>query len=187
MVVIQFILRVANCKELQSIVQLYQLMINSVNDVEWRPTYYQVEPVVDDVNSDTETDTEDQVSIISISSEDSLTSLSSISEVDPFISSDSSNILIESESDFDQFDSDVTISDSERTETASESGMDDMPNNATEIIQNFQKFNSLPEVLNNIILFPQSGENFKFLNQLEPSASVGLMIVTAVFPQKIKT
>ena len=105
-------------------------MINSVNDVEWWHTYYQVEPVVDDVNSDTE----DQVSIISISSEDSLTSLSSISEVNWFISSDSSNTLVGSESDFDQFDSDITISDSE---TASESGMDDMPNNATEIIQNF--------------------------------------------------
>ena len=85
MVVIQSIFRVVNCKELQPIVQLSQLTINSVNDVEWRPTYYQVEPVVDDVNSDTKTDTEDQVSIISISSEDSLTSLSSTSEVDPFI------------------------------------------------------------------------------------------------------
>ena len=98
--------------------------------------------------------------------------MSSISKVNPFISSDSSSTLGGSESDLDLSDSDVTISDSERTETASESGMDDMPNNATNIIQNFQQFNSLPEVLNNIILFPQSGENFKFLNQLEPSASV---------------
>ena len=134
MVVIQSIFWVVNCKELQPIVQLSQLMINSVNDVEWWPTYYQVEPVAEDVNSDTE----DQVSIISISSEESLTSLSSISEVDPFISSDSSSTLVGSESDFNQFDSDITISNSERTETASESGMDDMPNNATEIIQNFQ-------------------------------------------------
>ena len=172
MVVIQSIFRVVNCKELQPIVQLSQLMINSVNDVEWQPTYYQVESVAEDVNSDTKTDTEYQVSIISISSEESLTSLSSISEVDPFISSDSSSTLVGSESDFDQFDSDVTISHSERTETASESGMDDMPKNATKIIQNFQKFDSLLEVLNNIILFPQSGEGFKFLNQLEPSASV---------------
>ena len=167
MVVIQSIFRVVNCKELQPVVQLSQLMINSVNDVEWHPTYYQVEPVSDDVN----TDTEDQVSIISISSEESLTSLSSISEVDPFISSDSSSTLVGSESDFDQFDSDITISDSERTETTSESGMDELPNNVSEIIQNFQQFNSLPEVLN-IILFPQSSENFKFLNQLEPSTSV---------------
>ena len=178
MVVIQSIFRVVNCKELQPIVQLSQLMINSVNDVEWQPTYYQVEPVAEDVNSDTE----DQVSIISISSEESLTSLSSISEVNPFISSDSSSTLVGSESDFDQFDSDITISDSERTETASESGMDDMPNNATEIIQNFQKFNSLPEVLNNIILFPQSGENFKFLNQLEPSASIWTHDCNCSFP-----
>ena len=111
-----------------------------------------------------------------------LTSLSSISEVNPFISSDSSNTLVGSESDFDQFDSDITISDSERTETASESGMDDMPNNATKIIQNFQQFNSLPEVLNNIILFPQSGENFKFLNQLEPSASVWTHDCNCSFP-----
>ena len=50
------------------------------------------------VNSDTKIDTEDQVSIISISSEESLTSLSSISEVDPFISSHST--LVGSESDF---------------------------------------------------------------------------------------
>ena len=157
-------------------------MINSVNDVEWQPIYYQVEPVVDDVNSDTKIDTEDQVSIISISSEESLTSLSSISEVDPFISSDSSSTLVGSESDFDQFDSDGTISDSERTDTASESGMDDMPNNVAKIIQNFQKFNSLPEVLNNIILFPQSGKNFKFLNQLEPSTSVWTHNCNCSFP-----
>ena len=172
MVVIQSIFRVVNCKELQSVVQLSQLMINSVNDVEWHPTHYQVEPVSDDVNTDNETDTEDQVSITSISSEEFLTSLSSISEVNPFISSDSSSTLVRSESDFDQFDLDITISDSERTETASESGMDELSNNASEIIQNFQQFNSLPEVLNNIILFPQSSENFKFLNQLEPSTSL---------------
>ena len=90
-----------------------------------------MEPVSDDVNTDNKTDTEDQVSIISISSEDSLTSLSSISEVNPFISSDSSNTLVGSESDFDQFDLDITISDSERTETSSESGMDELPNNAS--------------------------------------------------------
>ena len=178
MVVIQSIFRVVNCKELQPVVQLSQLMLNSVNDVEWHPTYYQVEPVSDDVN----TDIEDQVSIIAISSEESLTSLSSISEVDPFISSDSSSTLVGSESDFDQFDSDITISDSERTETASESGMDKLPNNASEIIQNFQKFNSLPEVLNNTIPFPQSSENFKFLNQLEPSMSVWTHDCNCSFP-----
>ena len=108
--------------------------------------------------------------------------MSSISEVDPFISSDSSSTLLASESDFDQFDSDVTISDSERAETASESGMDDMPNNATKIIQNFQQFNSLPEVPNNIILFPQSGENFKSLNQLEPSTSIWTHDCNCSFP-----
>ena len=129
-----------NCKELQPVVQLFQLMINSVNDVEWQPTYYQVEPVSDDVNSETD---DDQVSIISISStssEESLTSLStiSISEVKPFISSDNNSTLVGTDSDFDQFDSDISISDSERTETVSESGMDDLPNNASEIIQNFQ-------------------------------------------------
>ena len=170
MVVVQSIFRVVNCKDLQPIVQLAQLTINSVKDVEWCPTLYQVEPI--DVNTDTETDTEDAVSIISISSEESLTSQSSISEVNIFVSSDSSSTLVGSETDFDQFDSDITISDSERTETASELGMDDLPSNATEIIQNFQKFNSLPEVLNNIILFPQSCENFKFLNQLKPSTSI---------------
>ena len=171
-----------NCKELQPIVQLPQLMINSVNDVEWQPTHYQVEPSVDDVNSDTKTDIEDQISIISISSEDSLTSLSSISEVNPFISSDSSSTLVGSESDFDQSDSDVTISDSERTETASESGLDDLLSNTTKIIQNFQQFNSLPEVLNNIILFPQSSKTFKFLNQLEPSTSVWTHDCNCSFP-----
>ena len=159
MVVVQSIFRVVNCKELQPVVQLSQLMINSVNDVEWFPTYYQVEPVSDDVNTDIETDSEDQVSIISISSEESLTPLSSISEVKPFISSDNSSTLVGSESDLETFESDMSNSD--RTESSSELGMDDIPNNATEIIQNFH---SLPEVLNNIILFPQSGENFKFLN-----------------------
>ena len=182
MVVVQSIFRVVNCKELQPIVQLSQLTINSVNDVECQHTYYQIQPVTDDVSSDTKTDTEDQVSIISISSEESLTSLFSFSEVDPFNSSDNSSTLVGSESDFDQFDSDVTISDSERTETASESGMDDMPNNATKIIQKVQQFNSLPEVLNNIILFPQSDENFKFLNQIEPSTSVWTHDCNCSFP-----
>ena len=116
MVVVQSNFRVVNCKELQPVVQLSQLMINAVNDVEWHPTYYQVEPVSDDVNTDNKTDTEDQVSIISISSEESLTSLSSISEVKPFISSDNNSTLVGTESDFDQFDSDVSISYSERTQ-----------------------------------------------------------------------
>ena len=88
--------------------------------------------------------------------------MSSISEVDPFISSDSSSTLVGSESDFDQFDSDIIISDSERTETASESGMDDMPNNATKIIQNFQ----------NLILYQKySTTSFCFLNQEKISNS----------------
>ena len=32
----------------------------------------------------------------------------------------------------------------------------------------FNQFRALPEVLNNIFLYPQSGQNFKFLNQVEP-------------------
>ena len=44
-----------------------------------------------------------------------------------------------------------------------------MPNNATEIIEEFNQLRTLPEVLNNIILYPQSSQNFKFLNQIEPS------------------
>ena len=68
-----------------------------------------MEPVSDDVNTDNKTDTEDQISIISISSEESLTSLSSISEVNPFISSDSSSTLVGSKSDFDQFDLDISL------------------------------------------------------------------------------
>ena len=150
-------------KHLRALSSIPNLWLSMSNRISWSTVSW---------SSDTETDTEDQVSIISISSEESLTSLSSISEVDPFISSDSSSILVGSESDFDQFDSDITISDSERTETASESGLDDMVSNATKIIQNFHKFNALPEVLNNIILFPQSSENFKFLNQLELMSSV---------------
>ena len=35
MVIVESIFRVVNCRELQPIVQLPQLMINSVNDVEW--------------------------------------------------------------------------------------------------------------------------------------------------------
>ena len=166
MVFVQSNFKVVNCKELQPVVQLSQLTINSVNDVECQPTFYQVEPVSDvDI-----TESDDQASIISISSEESLTSLSSISEVNPFISSENSSILVGSESDLEILESDM--SDSDRTETSSELDMDDMPSNATEIIQNFQQFNILPEVLNNIILFPQSGEKFNFLNQLEPTTSV---------------
>ena len=186
MVVIQSIFRVVNCKELQPVVQLSQLTINSVNDVEWLPTYYQVEPVSDDVTTDIEdqTDTEDQVSIISISSEESLTSLSSISEVEPFISSDNSSTLVGSESDLEPFESDMSNSDRTSSETSSESDTDDMPNNAFKIIQNFQQFNSLPQVLNNIILFPQSSENFKFLNQLEPSRSAWTHECNCSFPSE---
>ena len=166
------------CKELQPVVQLSQLMINSVNDVEWQPTFYQVEPVSDvDI-----TESDDQASIISISSEESLTSLYSISEVNPFISSENSSTLVGSESDLEILESDM--SDSDRTETSSELDMDDMPSNATEIIQNFQKFNILPEVLNNIILFPQSGENFNFLNQLEPTMSVWTHDCNCNFPKE---
>ena len=175
-----------NCKELQPVVQLSKLSINSVDDVEWLPTYYQVEPVSNDVNTDMD---DDQVSIISISSEsseESLTSLStiSISEVEPFVSSDSKSTLVGSESDFDQFESNSDISDSDRTDTTSESEMDVLPNNASEIIHNFQQYKSLPEVLNNIILYPQSGENFKFLNQLEPSTSLWTHDCNCSFPSE---
>ena len=147
---------------LQPVVQLSKMSINSVGDVEWLPTYYQVEPISDDVNTITN---DDQISIISISStssEESLTSLSnvSISEVKPFVSSEYDSTLVGSDSDFDQFDSNSDISDSGTTDTASESEMDVMPNSASKIIQKFQQFKSLPEVLNNIIIYPQSGENF---------------------------
>ena len=64
------------------------------------------------------------------------------------------------------FDPDYS-SDSDATDTASEKENDILPDNATEIIDNFNQFKILPEVLNNIILYPQSGQNFKFLNQLE--------------------
>ena len=168
--VVQSNFRVVNCKELQLIVQLSKLSINSVEDVEWLPTCYQIEPIV--TKSDTEID-DDQVSIISISSESSqgsVTSMSliSISEVEPFVSSDSKNTVVESDLDSVEFTSD----DSDKTDTASESEMDLMPNNAAEIIDNFYQYNALPEVLNNIILYPQSGQNFRFLNQLVPSVCI---------------
>ena len=139
MFVVQSIFRVVNCKELQPVIQLSELSINSVDDVEWLPTYYQVEQVSNDVYTDTD---DDKVSIISISgesSEESLTSLStiSISEVEPFISSDGNSTLVGSDSDFDQFESNSDISDLDRTDTASESEMDVLSNNASEIIHNF--------------------------------------------------
>ena len=66
-------------------------------------------------------------------------------------------------SDFENDD----FTDSE-TDTSSEIDTepenDIMPNNATEIIDKFNQFRTLPEVLNNIILYPQSGQSFKFLN-----------------------
>ena len=117
---------------------------------------------------------DDQVSVISISSESSqssqgsVTSMSiniSICDVEPFVSSDSEYTLVGSDSDNFEYNSD----DLDKTDTTSESEIDLMPNNATEIIDEFNHFRTLPEVLNNIIFYPQSGQNFKFLNQLEPS------------------
>ena len=111
--------------------------------------------------------------LISISSESSqssqgsVTSMSSIliSDVEPFISSDSEYTLVGSDADNFDYNSD----DSDKTDTAIESEIDLMPNNATKIIDKFNHFRTLPEVLNNIILYPQSGQNYKFLIQLEPS------------------
>ena len=136
--------------------------------MEWLHTCYQVEPIMTD--SDTELD-DNQLSVISISSKSSqssqgsVTSMSSISisDVEPFVSSDSEYTLVGSDSD--NYNSD----DSDKTDTASESEIDLMPNNATKIIDEFNHFKTLPEVLNNIIFYPQSGQNFKFLTQLEPS------------------
>ena len=159
-----------NCKELQPVIQMSKLSINSVEDVEWLPTCCQVEPIMTD--SDIELD-DDQVSVISISSESSqssqgsMTSMSSIliSDVEPFGSSDSKYTLVGSDSDNFNYN----LDDSDKTDTASESEIDLMPNNATEIIDESNQFRTLPEVLNNITLYPQWGQNFKFLNQLEPS------------------
>ena len=142
--------------------QLLKLSINSVEDVEWLPTCYQIEPIM--TESDTKID-DDQVSIISISSESSqgsVTSMSSISisDVEPFVSSDSENTVAESDSDNFEYN----LDDSDRTDTASESEIDLMPNNTAKIIDNFYQYNALPEVLNNIILYPQSGQSFSFLN-----------------------
>ena len=155
-----------NCKELQPVVQMSKLSINSVEDVEWLPTCCEAEPIM--MDSDTELD-DDQVSVISIlseSSQGSFTSMSSISisGVEPFVSSDSESTQVGSDLDNSNYES----NDSE-TDTASESEIDIMPNNATKIIDEFNHFRTLPEVLSNIILFPQSGQNFKFLNQVEPS------------------
>ena len=161
-----------NCKKLQPVVQLLKLCINAREDVEWLPTN-QVEPIQTDSEDDNISDNldDDQVSVISISSDStagSVISMSciSISEVEPFISSDSENTLVGS--DFENDDS--TDSD---TDTSSEIDLepesDIMPNNATKIIDEFNQFRTLPEVLNTIILYPQSRQNFKFLNQIEPS------------------
>ena len=43
--VIQSFYRVVNCKELQPVVQMSKLSINSVEDIEWLPTCYEVEPI----------------------------------------------------------------------------------------------------------------------------------------------
>ena len=154
---------------MQPVVQMSKLCINSVEDIEWLPTCYQVEPIQTDSDDDTISDEpdDDQVSVFSISSDssqESVTSMSSISisNVEPFISSDSKNTLVGS--DLDNYDS----NDSE-TDTASEPEIDIMPNNATKIIDEFNQFRTLPEVLNNIILYPQSRRIFRFLNQVEPS------------------
>ena len=187
-IVIQSNFRVENCKEYQPIVKMAKLSINAVEDVEWLPTCYQVELIESISDSELETELDDdQASVILISSnyrQGSETSLStiSISEIEPFVSSYSKNTLVGSVSD--NFDSISDISDSDRTDTASESEMDLLPSNATEIINNFHQFNVLPEVINNIIIYPQSGQNFTFLNQLEPSTIVWTHECNCNYPAK---
>ena len=99
----------------------------------------------------------------------------SISDAEPFISSDSKNTPVGSDLDDFSYDSE--------TDTASEPEIDAMPNNATEIIDEFNQFRTLPEVLNNIILYPQSGQNFRFLNQVELLSMHGLTNATASIHQ----
>ena len=89
-----------NCKKLQPVVELSKLCINAIEDVEWLPTT-QVESISTDSEDDNmlENLEDDQILIISISSESSegsVTSMSciSVSEVEPFISSHSDNTLV---------------------------------------------------------------------------------------------
>ena len=64
-----------------------KLSINSVEDIKWLPTCHQVEPIQTDSDDDTIKPDDDQVSVISISSQGSVTSMSSISIFDVDLSS----------------------------------------------------------------------------------------------------
>ena len=89
-----------------------KLCINSIEDIEWLPTCYQVEPIQTDSDDDTIKPDDDQVLVISISSnssQGSVTSMSSISisDAEPFISSDSENTLVGSDLDEFSYDSET--------------------------------------------------------------------------------
>ena len=180
-------------------VQLPKLAKDSVHDVEWLPTHHISIPevnnedetetiaaseisVLDNLENLDDLDTkldDDQYSVISVSSDlGSVTSMSSIefSEVKPFVSSDEGTLIgsdldldheIDSnlDTDTDEGSQDVNMS----SEPESESDMDFLPNNVLEIIQKFQNYQTLPEVIHKLIIFPQNSSKFQFLYQLDPS------------------
>ena len=158
-----------NCKKLQPVVELLKLCINAIEDVKWLPTA-QVESISTDSKDDNMSENldDDQISIISISSdssERSVTSMSCVSvpEVEPFISLDSDNTLVGSEFG-DLTDSETDTS----SEIDTEPENDLMPNNATEIIDEFNQFRTLPEVLNNIIYILNPTRISNFSTKLNP-------------------
>ena len=154
-------------------------MCYTVKDVEWLPISTVTIPSIE---SDTESDEDqmltaselddDQYSIISISS-GSVTSMSSIyfSEVKPFVSSD--DMLVGSDGINSKIESNIDTDTDEgaqdvNTSSEPESDLDELPDNALDIIQNFQHYQTLPEVIHNLIIFPQQSAKFQFLYQLDP-------------------
>ena len=152
-------------------VQMSRLNVDTVTDIEWLPALTVTISSME--SSDTESDgdetlmaselDDDQHSILSVSS-GSVTSMYSIdfSEVEPFVSSDdtlvgSDGINSEIESDFDTDTGTDTVEgaqDLENTLSEPESDLDELPGNALDIIQNFQHYQTLPEVIHNFIIFP---------------------------------
>ena len=112
--IIFYAFRVINCRNLQSVVQMPKLAMDSVDDVKWLPTHsIRISNNEDDTETIATSETsvldnhdkpddletkldEDQYSMISVSSDlDSFTFMSSIefSEVKPFVSSDEGTLV----------------------------------------------------------------------------------------------
>ena len=122
---------------------------------------------------DSLSDDDDSHSVISISSESgSVTSMLSISfsEVEPFVSSDHTLVGSEISDCHWQTEKDAWSARNTSNELDLDSEMlENMPSNASKLIENFRHYQTLPEVIHNLIIFSQQNNRFQFLYGLDPS------------------